>query len=157
MRTKYSLGRLNHRDLRASKGDIIDKLLWIVLIGYSRLPSVKNWLYHVHPLGQPYYECARSNSRFRFLTEVDLTQPLILDEIVTFVLTLEQKAISFPEISIEVEVVLDISDDAWSYYMVDVQNRRVFWMDRNEVTLSESGIERVEHLSTYNFVVGAIL
>ncbi|KAL5482524.1 hypothetical protein ACEPAI_9118 [Sanghuangporus weigelae] len=95
-----------------------------------RVRNVKAWDYFVHPEGVPYYLYV-SLPGFSFLTEANLQDSAVLEEVETFMNDLEKRIDKFnwegkrPE---NVEVVLEIQED-WTYYMVDLDKRVVFWID----------------------------
>lgn len=139
---------VSDRNSQCASESMFFSILACVALMQARPVSIPEWHYHVHPSGQPYYECTRSDSRFRYLTEADVTKTSILEEIFYFTVEFEQEADSYPEISSDVEVVIDINGDAWQYYMADLNHRRIFWIHGYEMTLTDFGIERLEQLST---------
>lgn len=117
--------------------------------------SVPGWKPLVQPDGQPYFLNNSQHLRFRYLTETNLYEDRLLDEINFFVSEFEERARrrKFPPISSEVEVVLQPTENLWLYYMVDVERRCVFWMDKcvfdGSIIPPYFGIERKEHLREY--------
>ncbi|KAH8113921.1 hypothetical protein DFH11DRAFT_1544659 [Phellopilus nigrolimitatus] len=89
---------------------------------------VPSWSFHVHPEGQPYFfnDCRR----FYYLTELDLYNSEVLAEMDRFMDEIERKAENFNDLPTHVEVVLEVEDGSWSYYMMDLDRRCIFWLDR---------------------------
>ena len=67
---------------------------------------VPDWRLHVHPEGQPYFQNTSEEKRFRFLTEADLFNDSVLDEVNSFASEFEQRAKKYPDLPLDVEVVL---------------------------------------------------
>ncbi|EJC97873.1 uncharacterized protein FOMMEDRAFT_143412 [Fomitiporia mediterranea MF3/22] len=114
--------------------------------------DVAGWKHYVHPEGPPYYLLEKCDGhRFSYLTEADLQDYSVLDEVEAFVCAVERHTTNFNwgrDIPENVEVVLEIEDEAWSYYMVDLEQRCVFWLDDYDMSyaLGENfGVESLDH------------
>ncbi|EJC97875.1 uncharacterized protein FOMMEDRAFT_171285 [Fomitiporia mediterranea MF3/22] len=114
--------------------------------------DVSRWKHYVHPEGPPYYLLGKCGGRiFSHLTEADLQNSAVLEEVEAFVCAVERHATNFNwgrDIPENIEVVLEIENDAWSYYMVDLEQRCVFWLHDYDMTdaLGESfGVESLDH------------
>lgn len=112
-----------------------------------------NWKYFVHPGGKPYYVRDKELTRLSYLVELDLSDGATLGEVELFVMKTERKANAiynghnFPS---DVEVVLEMQDEKWAYYMIDVDGKKLFWLDdfnATRLTLGH-GIENIQHLRT---------
>ncbi|EJD05201.1 uncharacterized protein FOMMEDRAFT_132895 [Fomitiporia mediterranea MF3/22] len=114
--------------------------------------DVCQWKYYIHPDGQPYYLLEKcGGQKLSYLTEADLQDDSIIEEIEAFMQEVESHAANFdwsrgiPE---NVEVVLKIDDDRWSYYMVDLDQRCVFWLDDYDMSTAlgeRCGVESLDH------------
>ena len=109
----------------------------------------ENWEPHTHPEGQPYYRNA--SRKYIYLTEMNLRDPLQLEFTKRFVEELEKEIVihesMMPE---EVEIVLQVEEDAWYYYMVDKRKRCIFWVHQYDATWMAddiSGVNTRTHLS----------
>ena len=115
---------------------------------------MKAWEYFIHPEGIPYYRYVSSHG-FSFITEANLRNNATLDLVETFMNDLEDRIEKFkwkgrqPQ---SMEVVLELQDgrdkrdnvtkeDCWTYYMVDLRKRVVFWIDEYDISLNACGSE----------------
>ncbi|EJC98481.1 uncharacterized protein FOMMEDRAFT_31912 [Fomitiporia mediterranea MF3/22] len=89
--------------------------------------------------------------RFTYLTEADIQDRSVLEEVDAFMNEVERHAASFNwgrDIPENVEVVLEIEEDGWSYYMVDLEQRCVFWLHEYDISnaLGEGfGVGSIDH------------
>ncbi|KAL5519915.1 hypothetical protein ACEPAG_1575 [Sanghuangporus baumii] len=97
--------------------------------------NIGAWKHFIHPEGIPYY-LNESSLGFSFLTEADLREHLVFEEVKSFMNHLEARIENFdwedgrPE---NVEVVLEIQG-GWSYYMIDLDKAVVFWIDEYDTS-----------------------
>ena len=94
-----------------------------------RSQNANGWEHSVHPEGQPYYvlQC----ESHRFFTEANLDEDGVLDEVTSFLDGIKAHMANWPNIPDNVEIVLEIQD-GWTYYMVDLDKRCVFWLDKHD-------------------------
>ncbi|KAI5120087.1 hypothetical protein M0805_001243 [Coniferiporia weirii] len=115
---------------------------------------IPDWILYVQPEGQPYFynDKGSSTQTFSYLTEANLFNAGILAEVNLFVERFEHKAhqLSESHLPSKVDVVLEIGEKDWLYYMVDLDRRCVFWIDEcviDEYIMPPNfGVERSEHL-----------
>ncbi|KAH8114381.1 hypothetical protein DFH11DRAFT_210933 [Phellopilus nigrolimitatus] len=110
---------------------------------------IPSWMSYTHPEGQIYF--LNTSRGFHYLTEAHLYEGHILEQVENFVDEIEKKIREyhsdhrFPS---NVEVVLEIGDQIWSYYLVDLDRCCIFWLDDYdaEVLIPPTfGIEAQEH------------
>ena len=107
----------------------------------------------MHPEGLPYYKHV---GRFTYLTEAHVEKPHISTRLLQHIQYIEVKANKLRNRddklvvknnggTIEdedVEVVIEIEDGiGWSYYMVDMNRRNIFWLEEYEI-LEGHSVER---------------
>lgn len=153
----------------ASKGiETIDICQSLVL--KLRRPEPENgWKSAVHPEGQLYFYKNVSNgtqpSR-RYITEANLNQKAIIDEIDQFQQTMESHISNYDLHGISgVEIVLELLPDnggSWGYYMVDHTSQCLFWINdfRVDGKIEEDiyGIKSTFHLSEQsNLIIYVII
>lgn len=93
-----------------------------------------------------------------YLTEANLRDPRVLKEITRFVNRMEAKVEESGEaLPTNVEVVLELGNDEWEYYMIDHNLRAPFWLDEFDATWMAdeiNGIENKAQLSASLFEFG---
>lgn len=87
----------------------------------------------MHPEGNPYFSCDDKvhSRRFRYLTEAIPSTQSVREELEEFMNAIESKAkeLELSQVSSNVDAVLELQDERWCYYMIDVDRRAVFWLD----------------------------
>ncbi|EJC97874.1 uncharacterized protein FOMMEDRAFT_162213 [Fomitiporia mediterranea MF3/22] len=118
-----------------------------------RNQDVGSWERYIHPEGPPYYLLKQSGeNNFSFLTEANLQKTSVLREIKDFVHKIETHAKEFSDrhkdILNNVEVVLEVGEDDWSYYMIHLERRCLFWLHTHDVSHilgDDFGVESLDH------------
>ncbi|KAL5522713.1 hypothetical protein ACEPAG_8731 [Sanghuangporus baumii] len=109
--------------------------------------DVPYWRHYIQPEGQLYF--LRVSRRFHYLTEENLDHHPTLSEAELFINTFERHAENYKSLPTNVEVVFELHKDYWSYYMVDLDHRRLFWIDEcivdDSVLPAKFGVEYREH------------
>ncbi|EJC99259.1 uncharacterized protein FOMMEDRAFT_148782 [Fomitiporia mediterranea MF3/22] len=109
--------------------------------------AVPSWTHYVQPEGQLYFH--NTSRRFNYLTEAHLCDPRMLAEAELFISVFERKAESFKGLPVNLEVVFEINDEHWLYYMVDLERKCLLWLDDyeipDEVLPGKFGVEHREH------------
>ena len=94
-----------------------------------------DWKRYIHPEGLPYFVLRRESiggsRKIQFFTEANLNNEEVLNDVKEFMGGIEAQMSGWPNIPKNVEVVLEIQDD-WTYYMVDLDRRCVFWLDEHD-------------------------
>ncbi|KAI5123268.1 hypothetical protein M0805_001357 [Coniferiporia weirii] len=93
---------------------------------------VPDWTPYVHPGGQLYFlNDTSSTLGFHYLTEAHLYDDQIREEVAQFIVAFERKsrAADLGQLPSNTEVVLQVDEGCWSYYMVDLDHRALFWID----------------------------
>ena len=109
------------------------------------------WQCHVHPEGQPYYSLKEASTWFKYFTEVNVAESSLRLKLDQFISTIEEKAASLNsrvQIPADAEVCLEIGEDGeCSYYVADVKNRCIFWLDSVDASewLDPFGVESKDH------------
>ncbi|KAI5121417.1 hypothetical protein M0805_003189 [Coniferiporia weirii] len=112
--------------------------------------NIPLWKPYTHPGGQIYY--LRERCGFIYLTEANLDEKNIRDDIESIMTEIERKAIeSNEQLSAEVEVLLEHNDEGWSYYLMDFDRDQgcIFWFDKfdaSQLIPRRFGIEKTNHL-----------
>lgn len=108
--------------------------------------DIPGWRLYIQPEGQPYF---LSDRKFRYLTEENLDDSLKLAEAERFIEAFERRTENYKVPASNVEIVFELHRGHWSYYMVDVSNRRLFWIDDciiDDLVLPlDFGVEHREH------------
>ena len=117
----------------------------------------------MHPEGLPYYKHV---GRFTYLTEAHVEKPHISTRLLQNIQYIEVKANKLRNRddklvvknnggTIEdedVEVVIEIEDGiGWSYYMVDMKRRNIFWLEEYEFPEGH-GVEKKQQLCKQIFL-----
>ena len=92
------------------------------------------------------YFCSEGR-RFRYLTEENLRDHHRLAEVELFISDLEAKYDALnkeKQLPENVEVALEISDEGWNYYMIDVERQCLFWVDDHDLTWMANMIGGIE-------------
>ncbi|KAL5523131.1 hypothetical protein ACEPAF_1398 [Sanghuangporus sanghuang] len=109
--------------------------------------DVPYWRHYIQPEGQPYF--LRVSGRFHYLTEENLDNHSTLSEAEHFINTFERRVENYKSLPTNVEVMFELHKDYWSYYMVDLDHRRLFWIDEciidDSVLPGKFGVEYREH------------
>jgi hypothetical protein len=123
-------------------------------MGSSR-PGLGSWKPYVHPEGQLYFV---SQGRIaRFVTEEYLYHEDVREEVEEFLGVLEHRLRSINDHGRwnGMDVMLEIQEETWAYYMVDHESRCVVWLDRKDLAPLSSrcwGMESLAHLSKQIFI-----
>jgi len=112
---------------------------------------------YTQPEGQLYFYSSKEiagaarGPRFRYVTEENMYEQAVLDEVETFIEHFERRAEeSSLKIPSDVEVFLATSDydgKGWYYYCVDIRRRCLFWIDRIDLTWMAQKVHSVPHKS----------
>ncbi|THH08461.1 hypothetical protein EW145_g2704 [Phellinidium pouzarii] len=109
---------------------------------------IPSWERFVQPEGQIYF--LNSCRRFRYLTEANLYDPETLAEVEDVMTEIERKADMFSKpLPANTEVLLELADKSWSYYMMDLDRCCIFWLDdydAQSLIPQLFGIGKREHL-----------
>lgn len=95
------------------------------------------WEHRTHPSGRPYYLNRSSSHRFRFLTDANLQDSHIAGNVERFIDTIESLAVDVSERRLAgdtTEVVLELEDFSWKYYIVDHERRELVWLQKYDLT-----------------------
>ncbi|KAI0061123.1 hypothetical protein BV25DRAFT_794765 [Artomyces pyxidatus] len=94
-------------------------------------PSYSNseWQKCVHPEGKPYYYHRQSGPAI--VTEADMSQPVVLDLLNSWVEIVEEMAKDTQTpLSSSAELYLQLEEGNCRYYIVDHVNRSIFWLQK---------------------------
>ncbi|KLO13358.1 hypothetical protein SCHPADRAFT_370831 [Schizopora paradoxa] len=103
----------------------------------SRIIIPGEWEHKTHPNGRPYYLNRSSSRRFRFLTDANLQDSHVAGNVERFVDTIEGLAADVSErrlVGDTTEVVLELEDFSWKYYIVDHERRELVWLQKHDLT-----------------------
>ncbi|KAI5122675.1 hypothetical protein M0805_007935 [Coniferiporia weirii] len=120
-----------------------------VTFGIQKEKSVPDWKSYTHPEGQVYF--SRECNGLVYLTEANLDEIKTLDMIESAMARIEQVFELCRSVlaSAKIEVLLEHTSDGCSYYMMDLNNRRIFWFDEfdaSQLMPGVFGIEKLDHL-----------
>ncbi|KAI0267496.1 hypothetical protein BC834DRAFT_80147 [Gloeopeniophorella convolvens] len=96
------------------------------------------WDQHLHPEGARYFVCRSAStgvSPMEILTDADVTEDTIHDEIASAMERLESKTQGHRAELGDIQVVFELLDDedAIGYYLVDHKRKTIFWADPYDV------------------------
>ncbi|KAI5121416.1 hypothetical protein M0805_003188 [Coniferiporia weirii] len=108
--------------------------------------GVHLWKSYTHPEGQNYHSKERNG--LVYLTEANLDEVDIQEDIESAMTKIEQTFEFNKSMSSEIEVLLEHTSEGWSYYMMDLNERRIFWLDdfdAAQLIPGKFGIEKRDH------------
>lgn len=101
--------------------------------------DISPWKSQIHPDGLRYFSYTLAKENVRFLTEADLLDgdydyTTALQMAVKMVMEdLRRDAILSPDAG-TIDVLFEINDRGWYYYMADRKRKSIFWLRRFEAT-----------------------